>query len=418
MSAAEPIAAGSTTEARGRGAGPFTLKAVLWMLAVGVFAFAALVVLATYAPDLRDPSDGGEHALSKSAIGFAGVTQLMRERGVPVVVSRGRGRPKGPLILTPGRGASPEAVGALHAEGPILLVLPKWIAAADPRHRGWARKMAAAPPGDILPMLSEIAPGVALERRPGPASTGLRGHGGYDDGVVWPTATIDQFQTLKGGKLEPVIVDDRGAVVVGRNAELDVYVLSDPDLLNTQGIKTLTGARTAAELLDWLRDRKEGLTFDVTLHGFERSRSLLKLAFEPPFLALTLCAVAAAGLMGWHAAIRFGPPAAGGRAFALGKRALADNSAALIRLSNREHRLAPRYAALVRTEAARALGAPRDLGPEETEAFLDRLGRAKGVEDTITALTGAANDARSGADLLQVALRLHRWKREMTRERR
>lgn len=411
-------AAAGTPAREARDAGPFTVRAVAWMLGIGIFAFAALVVLATYAPDLRDPQDGGEHALSKSAVGFAGVAALMRERHAPVVVSRGRGRANGLLVLTPGGGASPEALKALKSNDAVLVVLPKWLAARDLLHRGWVRKMAPDAPGDIVPMLAEIAPGVTLERRGGTGAATLSGDGKTFGGRALATAPIDRFQTLKGGKLTPILTDERGGIVLGANGDASVYVLSDPDLLNTQGIKTLAGARTAAAILDWLRGDTGGVTFDVTLHGFERSRSLLKLAFEPPFLALTLCAVAAAGLMGWHAAVRFGPPVRGGRAFALGKRALADNSAALIRLAGHEHQIAPRYAALVRGRVMKALGAPKDLSLEQSEAFLDRIGRAKGVDDAITALDGAAKDARSGGDLLQVARRLHRWKLEMTRERR
>ena len=44
---------------------------------------------------------------------------------------------------------------------------------------------------------------------------------------------------------------------------------------------------------------------------------------------------------------------------AFGKRALADNSAGLIRLARREPRMAPRYLDLTRAAVARALGVTR-----------------------------------------------------------
>ena len=62
----------------------------------------------------------------------------------------------------------------------------------------------------------------------------------------------------------------------------------------------------------------------TTLAGYERGKGLGKMFFEPPFLAATLCAVAAGVLMGAHALARFGLPRRRGRAFALGARALVD----------------------------------------------------------------------------------------------
>ena len=45
-------------------------------------------------------------------------------------------------------------------------------------------------------------------------------------------------------------------------------------------------------LFDFVRDNaSKGIAFDVTLNGLARGRSPLKLAFEPPFLAMTLAIV-------------------------------------------------------------------------------------------------------------------------------
>ena len=45
------------------------------MVLVGVFSFCALLVLFTYASALEGGDNGGGHALSKSAIGFAGLAE-------------------------------------------------------------------------------------------------------------------------------------------------------------------------------------------------------------------------------------------------------------------------------------------------------------------------------------------------------
>ena len=79
--------------------------------------------------------------------------------------------------------------------------------------------------------------------------------------------------------------------------------------------------------------------------------------------------------------------------------------------------MAPRYAALTRTAAARAVGAPRDLTGEALTSFLDRIGRKNGGE-TLAALTAEADHVRDRSGLTALAARLYRWRLEMTRERR
>jgi hypothetical protein len=238
---------------------------------------------------------------------------------------------------------------------------------------------------------------------------------------------IDSLQTIAGPDKgwEAVAVDQNGEAVLIKQAGLEVYILSDPDLLNNHGLAQLANARWASALIGALRAEQStsdggGLpvAFDLTLAGFGRTRSLLTLAFEPPFLASTLCAIAAAGLMGLHAAGRFGGSPAPGRTFALGKRALADNSAALIRLVRREHRMGAGYAGLTRTLAAQAVAAPRDLDDGQMDALLDRMGAAKQASAAFSDLERAAREARDTPALLGAARRLYRWRLEMTHERR
>ncbi len=78
--------------------------------------------------------------------------------------------------------------------------------------------------------------------------------------------------------------------------------------------------------------------------------------------------------------------------------------------------MAPRYAALMRDVAGRAVGAPRELAAERLEAFLDRLsppGRPR-----LSDLLGRAKIVGDRAALVRAARDLHRWKTEITRGRR
>ncbi len=115
--------------------------------------------------------------------------------------------------------------------------------------------------------------------------------------------------------------------------------------------------------------------------------------------------------MGVHALARFGQPHRRGRAFALGSRALVDNSADLVRMARREHELAPAYAALTRALVTRAAG-----GHTAEEHWLEHLAERRGASAP-GELAAEAEQAKTRDDLLEVARKLYDWRGEMTRER-
>jgi hypothetical protein len=429
----------TTTQAEVQGDGDkglFSPKVVLGMIVAGVFAFSAFVVLSTYAPDLQSGDNGRAHALSRSAIGYGGMVRLLRNLNEPVIVSRRDLRREEPalIVFTPESNLSRDAyVKAAQLSSRTLVVLPKWTGGLDPRHPGWVGGLEPVVPRDLAGLLKAIGiPKASTTIDKGAAPQRLTGApGGLAEGLVLETGPIRNLQTLSGPGLTPVLVDGKGRMVLARRAPTETYVLADPDLLNTMGLKNVRTARTGVEILRALRDDRSGIyrrdtgrtiAFDATLNGFARSQSLLKLAFEPPFVGATLCLVGAALLMGLHAAARFRAVRRGERALALGKDALIDNSAGLIRMAGREPALAPRYAELQRAAAVRALGGARHGGSRlEGQAltdFLDRQGQRFGAADSASALDEETRTVRSLGDLMKVAVKWHQWRLEMTRERR
>jgi hypothetical protein len=391
----------------------------IWMVLVGVFAFSALLVLATYAPDLRSGNNGGAHALSRSAVGFAGAVELLKEARQTVVVSRNKlapGHNEGVLIATPGLDVSLADLKGLRFGGPILLVLPKWEPIPDFLHRGWVIK---ADPIDLKRLdPKSLIGGYNLARRPGVVSPVLSARGDPFGGVApFAAGPVEHLQSLQSTSLIPVLADETGAVILGRDPKSNIYVLSDPDLLDNHGLKSLATALAATRIIDTLKSGEGPVIFDVSLDGFARERSVMRLLFDPPFLAVTLCLFFAGALAGFQSACRFGATRRQGRVFALGKEALADNTAALIRLTGREHRMGPRYAELTRGLAARATGAPRELTGDALTAFLDRMGVQRGAEDRLAVLTAQIAGATDRERTLAAAKKLFRWRLEMTRER-
>lgn len=401
------------------GSGGFSALTVIIVLVVGVVALAGLGVLSAYAPEMKSGNDGGAHALSRSSVGYAALPRLLQATDTPVVMSRGalgQGAMDSLLVLTPPVGTPATRLEDILHEGSVLLILPKWTAAPLREHRGWVSTVGVVPAEAALSVLPErMRKDTSLSEARGAQSVRLYRGGGRPlaDGPV----TLESPRRISGPQWLPVITDAEGGALLVTHRDTGLYVLADADLLNTQGVKSLVGAQTAVGLLDALVANRTPVVFDLTLHGFQRTRNLGRLLLEPPLLGLTLVMVALALFAGWQAAVRFGPARENQRVVALGKRALADNTAALVRMARREHHMGAPYALIVRSAVARAVGAPRSLTGDDLDAFLDRVGVVAGVTHSYTALAETARAAKTPGDLIRVARDLHRWTQEMTRAR-
>src|SRR6202000_3481461 len=82
-------------------------RVAIGLVLVSMLSLLAYFALSAYAPDFRNESDGEAHALSKSAIGFAGLRVLLDASGISNSVDRGiRAAAKpGVMIITPAPGA-------------------------------------------------------------------------------------------------------------------------------------------------------------------------------------------------------------------------------------------------------------------------------------------------------------------------
>jgi hypothetical protein len=408
----------------GDAAPAFSPRTILALVIVGLVSFSGLAVLSAYAPELRGGMEGGAHALSSSAVGFRGAAVMLKAEGAPVVVSRsaplgGRGV-AGLLVLTPGLNTGAADLRDFRGAERVLIVLPKWGTEPEPTHPGFVTKLGTVEnSSDATELLAAYAPKTEVAHRNGVSRPALRGAGGpFQPGTYLPLAEIDALQTLSGEGWQPSLVDEQGRMVLAQSRKHPgVLVLADPDLLNTQGLAKLDNARAGLAILDALRG-EDGVVFDVTLNGFKRGRGIGRLVLEPPWLAATLCAVAAGLLMGLHGLARFGPAQTRGRAFALGKRALVDNSAGLVRMARKEHELAPAYAAMTKALIGEAAGGgERTAAGEDNERWLADLARLRGAAAP-EELTAEAERAKSRADLLAVGRKLYQWRLEITRERR
>lgn len=389
---------------------PFTGRVIFILLAVGLLSLAAVMALMAWSPDLASRDRPGATPYSRSASGYAGLIDMLEAEGREVSVSRLRDRLQTSdgrlLIITMplyGRNFDIDEIAP-----PALIVLPKWRFLSNPARRAFELDTRLADLDAVDGMMGLVEEDAKLIRlrNPGKLHTPF--------GKVAPVFD-HEMQVVKSDKLDEVI-GRPGGQLLSRLGEEEIYLLSDPDVLNNFGLARTENAVTGLSIID-LVSRGDGqpIVFDATIHGFERSRSLLKTLLNIPFLGATLIALATMALIGWAASIRFGAPEREAPAFAAGKQALADNSAGLISMAKREPRMAPGYLALTRRALIKELGLPKTLSEEEIAALLDRMGKQQGAETSWTDIrSGLSQPAGSRDDLRHKARAIWRWRKEMT----
>jgi hypothetical protein len=423
----------------------FSISVVLGMLAVGVVSFAAFILLSAFADDLRTSQDGGPHALSKSAVGFAGIVSLLRDEGRPVEVSRSplrnSRRAFTVLVLTPGPGEriQPEKLRGVWDR--ILIVLPKWEVRPDGRHPGWVRAEGTLGVAEIDHAIIDLADGLKIKQSAEIGNVRLVPVGASREIVP---AKVDHLQTISGPGIDPLLSDENGGAVLALLKSPDdgddahdepanaahipvpsgfdnhgpIYVLADPDLLNTRGLASIETTKAGLAALNLVSSQPGPVVFDMTLHGLERSRNVLKLMFEPPFLPAILCLAFCALLIAIGAfagAIR----KTSGREIALGKKTLVENMALLMSLTGRNRGMGQRYVAMTRALAAASTGLPARLTEQQQTELLDETTRqSAGLTGQFSKLAAETADASTPNELLQAANRLFRWRQEIGREHR
>ena len=397
------------------GGTPFGALTVMLLLACGIIGFVGMLLLGAYAPDLRSGRNGGAHALSNAATGYSGLVTLARATGRKVTIVRDEklfGN-EDLLVVTSEKGATDISAALSDREDkPTLFVLPKWVTARDEDHPGWVRRVMLQPVSEPVGVL---APGIrfTIQRYPGKGQALVPVYGPEPrfrtPRVIQAITGVTFTSSYSDYEMTPLVVDSHGNTVLAQIGERPLYVLSDPDLIDNLGMKDVAQAQAALAMLARIGGGEgKHVAFDVSYNGFGHARSPLRLAFEPPFVAMTITLAAALALLGWSAFARFGPIAPRTRAIAYGKAALVDNSAALVRKARREPRMGGRYAAAIRDRAARIFGAPARLRDTALDDYLDSLKGPRRFSDLAAALREA--DDRRG--LLAAARALHSWQAE------
>ena len=417
---------------------PFGRGTVIGMVLIGLLAFVAM--LWWLGNGGGNANNGGSHAGGRGLNGYAGLVAMLEADGLEVNRARstdGLHQP-GLLVLTPPAYAKGEdiakIVDARRRIGPTLVITAKWDAStieSNPKaRRGWTEITGTQAPdwrgfADTVSVAiggSADAParGWRTAAGAGPLPDDRRVQSGDGKGLV-------PLVTAGDGRLLAAFLADEGHypdldAFAGVDASGDdgglypVVLVFEPDLLDNWGLADhATGLMAEDLVLAAAGTSSQPITFDLTLVGLGGARNLLTLAFEPPFLAATLCLLMAVLAAMWRAFNRFGPPRRALREIALGKTALVSNTAGLIRRAGRLHLIAGPYADAVRERLVVALGLPRGRAVAESEAAIDTILARRGLSERFSAATARLRAAHRPAELTRRAADLQRIEKEVAK---
>lgn len=355
---------------------PFSTKSVAWGIAASVFALAAFIVLATYAPDFRKSTPGAATADAKGGNGYAGIVRMLQLAGEEVELRSIPAYDTDLLVVPIDVGFEIERLAEmsrLREYKTTLFILPKWFVAPYPSKPGF----------------------VAKNGRIGQARLNELAH------AIEATLPADLDDDTAHG---PIAVEGQPH-----------WFLVDADALNNAGLRQRADAAAAVAMLRDLKTDRDGkILFDLSLARAPVSRSLGKLMIEPPFLALTLALVFAALLALLSGLGRFGQAQQPPRVLRFGKRALADATALLMRRGGRIGGLGEHYADVVEMRAASRLRAPAGLRGEALLQWLDQrdVAEARGFSDRLARLRTTTDES----SMLAASDELYRWIKGKTRE--
>jgi hypothetical protein len=396
----------------------FSRKLLLGWIAGAVVIFAASMYLMG-AKEEQGPDPTGPSTFSRSAIGHAGIFDVLQRLDIPVIKSSsnslGRLEKGGVLVLAEPRMSvrGDDSIGQLVKAEKVLLVLPKWFGLRSEQNPSWLRQVRQRSITDAYWAVGLVAQSMAVVREEGT--------------VEWTTNQIglapnvaSPIQLIKGSGLRPVIAGERGMLVgelVERNRT--VLVLSDPDVIENHGLAREGNAALAVALIKRLRGTTGTVVFDETIHGYTApAENPFSLLFRFPFVIATVQGLVAVALLLWATLARFGSPQSVPPPLTAGRAGLLQNMAKLIEFTGHQQVMVRRYVEETLRHVARQLHAPRALAGDALVAWLNRVGGARGVTVDCGALMQQARELgaagrRDQASLVRLARDTHRWQGEM-----
>jgi Domain of unknown function (DUF4350) len=394
----------------------FSTRLLIGWIVAAVLTFAVSLYLMSSGD--QGNATVGPSTYSRSAIGYAGIADVLQRLDIAVLKSRsdslGQLTPGSVLVLAeplPG-GKTEETMRALLKADTILLVLPKWTGQPSQHKAAWlgeASLLDAQVAAWALHLVAPQADVLDVEQ------------------AAWTTNALKLSPTIEapirlmhGDRLRPIIGNATGMLLGELTSRTrKIWVLSDPDVIANHGLGLVGNAALAVALIERLRSSAGNVVFDETIHGFAaQTANPLLLLFRFPFVMATIQAATAIALLLWAALGRFGTPQPAPQPMSAGRQGLLENVAKLVEFTGHHEVMVKRYVLETLRDAGRQLHAPRGLSTTALIGWLQRVGTARGVAIDCAALIKEAatleeGQRRNPAALVRLARQIHRWKGEV-----
>ncbi|MGK0362908.1 MAG: hypothetical protein ACI9U2_005230 [Bradymonadia bacterium] len=399
-------------------AAPFKKNVVIALGVLTAISFLAGLIYAMLGPGVQTVDSVRANTFSRSAVGHHALLTLLKAVDVPVSVSRARTAEKAGagtvlILLEPRRTAEDPTAGDLPAllrdsgASDVIVVLPKWSPRGRSQRAGWVKRVESVRDQRVADVLTAAR----LD------STLVEGDGAFVvdafDGLAPQLSTPRVLTGIHG-----VVSDGKGALVGQTQAfGKRIWIISDPDVLNNAGLLDAQNAAFVLALLQHIVGER-AVVIDETLHGFSIVEGVWPRLFEFPLVlttaqvALVLVLVLLAGMR------RFGPPAAQAPALGQGREVLISNTARLLWYGGHSAAALDQFWRATLKTVRQGVHAPVQLEGEALWAWLDRVGLARGVLLSATAISAdvAAIDGEDGAKILSSARFIAQWRAQMLAE--
>jgi len=408
--------------------GGFSRRALGWIVGGTVASFLAFVLLGVYGKDLERRPTPQANTFSYSALGHHGLASFLVSMGLGVLPRQapaGGVGPGRPLILAEPDARDPERLKALREEARdrnarLVLVLPKWSPGPARKDRpDWLDRVSLISSTEVERVVRELGDDglqkVAVEHLDSP----LRCTATWGSSTARIRIDVAPQLLAPSPELDPVVSCSGGYLIARRAgaAAPATYLISDPDLLNNQGLGKEGNAEAVYQFL--VHDlAATSVVFDETIHGFNRVPGLLAEALRFPMVLAVLQSVLLLGVVLWAGMGRFGKPLPAAAGVGAGKEVLIDNTAKL--LAGGGH--AADSLLLYFRQTTRAVAAhyflPADLPESERLARLQRLTDGHGLGLNLAVLERGIQNLPAGRrgeeQAPRIAGRLHEWRGQMT----
>src|SRR3954464_15069339 len=193
---------------------PFNAKLVIGLIAAGLIAFAALVLLLAFGSRIGPIHDARAPALSVSATGYKGLVSLIGHFHETRQIGGTEDLSTDDLVVVAleanNRAEDVQRLIDLRRGRATLIILPKWVTMPDPSHRGWVRALGTGAGQESVALIG----GKAQVRVSSDGATAGRVASGRDilEGIQVPVP--GNVQTISGDTLIPLVATANGDALV------------------------------------------------------------------------------------------------------------------------------------------------------------------------------------------------------------